>query len=357
MYTKERQRPLFRFLDSLMELFSSAGESKKNNSSGPIPKEVFEAVRVMGQKPKGAGTRTLPEQKPSPKGASPFLGSDFFSPAQASSVAQEQRASLPNFPPQKASLSSSEEQKKKVIIMFASGGVLLLMIAGLVVWYFLQKDAVDPEVPIQSVSEVTMVVEPAGDPLPSAPFTPDASNFLMIDTETVTAESFLALLNEAGAKISAAQMTKPVEFLLTDKNNNPIAFSRFAYLMGLPLPEELIASLGEPFSIFLYNTGGKVRIGLSFAPFAPADNGTVQELVTKNEASLPFLFRTFLFQGLTVPAKATFRSGVYNTETVRYANIDAGESISFDYVMRDRQWIIGTSKDTLRAIIDKKSQP
>lgn len=241
--------------------------------------------------------------------------------------------------------------------MFASGGVLLLMIAALVTWYVFRKNAVDPEVPVQPVSEVTMVAEPVADPLPAAPFTPDATNFLMIDTETVTAESFLRLLSEAGAKISTAQMTKPVEFLLTDKNNNPIAFSRFVYLMGLPLPEDLIASLGESFSIFLYNTDGKVRIGLSFAPFAPADNGTVQELVTKNEASLPFLFRTFLFQGLTVPAKVVFRSGVYNAETVRYANIDAGQSISFDYVLQDKEWIIGTSKDTLRAIIDKKSQP
>ncbi|MBP9697624.1 MAG: hypothetical protein KBD65_00285 [Candidatus Moranbacteria bacterium] len=243
-----------------------------------------------------------------------------------------------------------------MIIMFASGGVLFLMIVGLVAWYFLRKTAVSPEPLLESSSEVTMVAEPVP-VLPAAPFAPDTTNFLMVDTETVTTPSFLALLTESGAKISAAQMSKPVEFLLTDKNNNPLAFSRFAYLTDLSLPEDLIAALGETFSIFLYNTDGKITMGLSFAPFASGDMGTVRELVTKNEASLPFLFRPLLFPGLTVPTKASFRSGVYNTEAVRYVNVEAAQGISFDYVMRDKEWIIGTSKDTLRAIIDKKSQP
>lgn len=340
-----------------MELFSSVGSSEKNSASRPIPKEVFEAVRVMGAEPR----RTTPmngiqKQGTSSKGESPFLGTSSFSPSPVSSVPQTQRASLPSLPSQKSLPPAQEERKRKILIMFAFGGVLFLMIVGLVAWYFLRKTAVSPEPLLESSSEVTMVAEPVP-VLPVAPFAPDTTNFLMVDTETVTTPSFLALLTESGAKISAAQMSKPVEFLLTDKNNNPLAFSRFAYLTDLSLPEDLIAALGETFSIFLYNTDGKITMGLSFAPFASGDMGTVRELVTKNEASLPFLFRPLLFPGLTVPTKASFRSGVYNTEAVRYVNVEAAQGISFDYVMRDKEWIIGTSKDTLRAIIDKKSQP
>jgi hypothetical protein len=55
----------------------------------------------------------------------------------------------------------------------------------------------------------------------------------------------------------------------------------------------------------------------------------------------------------TVAQKSTFHSGTYASQAVRFVNIDADKNISCDYMVRDKQWIIGSSKETLRAIADR----
>lgn len=192
---------------------------------------------------------------------------------------------------------------------------------------------------------------PVSPVVPATPYSADNPNYLSVNTETVNAAELKKLLSEAGSRMVDAQMVRPVEFLLTDKNNNPIAFSRFAYLIDLGVSKELLAVIDESFSLYLYNNGGKVVSGLGLTM---SDEATGSALIKKIETSLPNYFRVFLYDGVTVPPKAAFRSGLYNNEPVRYVNIDSTNNVSFDYVIRGKQWFIGASKDTLRAIIDKK---
>lgn len=235
--------------------------------------------------------------------------------------------------------------------LFAGGGILLLaLILGGVAWYFMRSTSVitegAPSVPVTPVTlpvEAPVILEP--------PFSVEKANYLSVDTETMTAESLSVLLKQSADRMTAAKMTLPVEFLVTDKNNNPIAFSRFAYLLKLEIPKDLLATIGESFSLFLFNGGERVSLGLSLRF---NDETVGRDLINKKESSLPLFFRTLLFNGATLPKQIIFRSSTYNSVPVRFVNVDSARALSLDYALREKEWLLGGSKETLRAMIDKK---
>jgi hypothetical protein len=94
-----------------------------------------------------------------------------------------------------------------------------------------------------------------------------------------------------------------------------------------------------------------VRVGLTVSFADPVEG---KKLVAQNEKTLPAIFRTVLLNSVSLPREIVFRTGVYNAEAVRFVNVDTTENISFDFVVRDSGVFIGTSKEALRAILDKK---
>ncbi len=235
--------------------------------------------------------------------------------------------------------------------------VLALSVLGILAYFLLfwnRQPASEPvaEAPVVVVPETPAVENHSTDTVPVIPpFSADQPNYLPIDVETATAASIRQALTEAGAKIIEAQMAGPVEFLVTDKNNNPIAFSRFAFITDLGLSADLVALIEEPFSIFVYGDMDNTRLGLSLSF---KDSTLAAERLTKEEAKVPAGFKTFLYgKEQSVAAQAAFRSGSYASQTVRFVNVDAEQNLSFDYMVRGKQWLIGSSKDTLRAIVDR----
>lgn len=345
--------------------FFSPKSTPEEDASLAIPFEIKEAVRIMGSptsKQAYSSDNTVPSapQASGNQKASPFL----------SEVTPENEIVLPQSPEKKpASLApewnppidqelkplfdevpeNNEASRKKKLIFLIGGLTLILVIGGLLVWYFLKSK---PEVTLEATVPTQVENIP---PVVTAPIEPpyalDKPNYLSVDTETVTAASLRELLRQSGERMQGAKVTKPVEFLLTDKNNNPIAFTRFAYLMKLELKPEVLPLLGESFSLYLYNDAGQSMVGLGLSL---AENVTGESLLAlQKEGTLPFAFRMFLYDGLAVPKEGVFRSGLYQAQGVRYVNIDASKNISFDYALRGKSWFIGTSKETLRAILDK----
>ncbi|MFZ3031636.1 MAG: hypothetical protein WA082_01230 [Candidatus Moraniibacteriota bacterium] len=320
--------------------------------SQDIPTEILGAVSIMGSPaPQAAALpkETNPEVPTMSRQESPFL-SESSAPRESTPKPPQNLPFAPveNLSDVQGASSDPGAQHGNRLLFIVLGGTIVLTASGLLAWYFMKPAPEENTVPTQAETVVTpestiTVSEP--------PFSLDMPNYLSVDTETVSPESFQALIQQSGERIRTGNMTQPVEFLLTDKKNNPIAFSRFAYLMKLGFPEELLALLGEPFSLFLYSDAGRVALGLELTL---VKGGEAQKVVTQKEASMPVFLQPLLFRGIVVPKEVTFRSGVYKTEAVRFVNIDTAQNISFDYVMRDAAWIIGTSKDTLRAILDKK---
>lgn len=344
-----------------MSLFSSHKSAAKTGAAQDIPEEIRRAVSIMGAR---AASDPAPEQAmPAPKGdapaprtASPFLG-DEPAPERAPAHEPKPSASLaPVWNPPAVSEfkplfddAPKFKKERKGWLKWLIGGAILLIVAVAAWWYFFMR----AEVPVEPVVENPTPTPAAVIAVVTneAPYSLSAPNYLSIDTETITPEGLRALLKQLGERIIEAKMTEPVEFLLTDKNNNPLAFSRFAYLMQLDLAPDLLAMIDESFTLSLFNDAGKATLGLGLSFVGAAETSDLFR--SQREASMPYAFRTLLYDGLTVPREASFRSGLYNGQTVRYVNIDVAQNVSFDYALRGKTWLIGTSKDTLRAMLDK----
>lgn len=355
------------FVFRAMKLFSSDSSSaSKEDASQLIPSEILSAVRVMGEPVvhEGATGKELSTEKKvtQSRSTSPFLsGSDepndasFSGATDVAPISRTPIVSPPIMSEPQPLFDTPDTQKngeKSSLWVWIMGGVAVLTLAGGLYWYFVMRESepqvTAPTTPPQVIIETTPVVQ-----VEELPYSIENPNYLTFDTETVTVTGFQELLRQASARMLEANMGQPVEFYLTDKNNNPIAFSRFAYLMNIGVKPEFLAQFDEKFSLFLYNDAGQARIGLMLSPL-PAVITALFE--TQKEGSIPAAFGSLLYEGVTVPKDVSFRSGTYQEQVVRYVNIDTSKNISFDHAVTKTKWFIGTSKDTLRAMLDTVSE-
>lgn len=176
-------------------------------------------------------------------------------------------------------------------------------------------------------------------------------NIMSFDIETVTAPEIKKAFLQAAQAIRKDNISGPVEFLIRDQKLNPLAFSRFAYLLKLNLPGELLSTLDEPFSIYITIEGEHVRLALlTYVKDQPAFDAELR----RNESKLAQFIEPLFLDVTTAPKNnLVFRDSSYLERPVRYANVDAELGLSVDYAVRGRQWVLGTSKASLRSVLDK----
>lgn len=351
--------------------------SKKKDSVQPasdVPPEFFDAVTIMGdsERDSARGKSTSEGIPQNPFSAQDSSGSPFLAKHEQEHVGealeqQERQITQASFqkelvaemnknglapvnPIQELHIETKNNSSKRLIIM---GGVFLciaLFVGAALYYYSIFKKTdiqVDDTIGYKSF-------QPELKEEKFQPFALDKPNYLSIDIETATANDLRTLLNDRFSKMTENNVTQPVEFIVTDQNNNPVAFSRLAYVANLEIEPNLLSFINEGFSIFVYNDAGQMRLGF----FLTSKNTTaLGENVIKEEAVLPYGFRTLLYDANTAtPRRVTFRQGTYNTQVVRFVNIDGDKNFSFDYMVRGNEWLIGSSKNTLRAMIDKYAQ-
>ena len=263
---------------------------------------------------------------------------------------------LTSMVPEGALIINEPKKSNKTLII----GIIVIFIAIFCVvgalWYFTAGDLgkllkTDP-VPEASESPLELPETPAPKPLP---FSLDKPNYLSVDTEVVSSEDIRKTLAQAALRIKEADISKPVEFLVTDRNNNPLAFSRFAFLLKLGLDSDLLALIDEPFSLYAYNDTVGVRLGLVLT-FKDAQ--AAAPVIAKTESGLPYALQTLIFESdAVVPESLVFQSSTSGRFPIRFTNIGSAGNVSFDYVLDGDRWYIGTSKDTLRAILDMATYP
>ncbi|MDO8644206.1 MAG: hypothetical protein Q7S00_04470, partial [bacterium] len=98
----------------------------------------------------------------------------------------------------------------------------------------------------------------------------DKPNYLSIDTETAEISGIKKNIDGVAARLVEGNVAEPIEFTITDTNNNPLAFSRFVYLLGLSLPQALLAEIEESFSLYLSAQDGRAVVGLELTLKDPA---------------------------------------------------------------------------------------
>ena len=227
------------------------------------------------------------------------------------------------------------------------GGILmsiLLALGGAYYYLYIRPERIvfnEPSAP--SIPEIPGIVTTGGLSLVSP-------NYLPLNIETVTSADIRAQIRSTGDKVLQAGINTPVEFFVTDQNNTAIAFSRFVVLIDLKLPADIISLTDEKFSVYFVNDQGKSRIGFKIQLKSGSNN---EGILKKAEGNFPLIFQgLFSETNISVPKKSLFKQSVYRDVPIRFNNVTGATNLSIDYALRENQWYIATSKDSMRAILD-----
>lgn len=331
-----------------MSLFDKILKRDTAVVTSAIPDEIYKSVHVMrddldkieGKSSEAIATSGAPGADEHPN--HPFLSTGGGTPIPATSP-------LEAIPAKK----SSVVWKKFLVPGLIA---LALIVLGVGAFFYLRVSTPPEDLPLpQPPVSVELVPEAQVEPTtPSASiFSLDKPNYLVLDPESdmATPEGIVGKLKETGIAVKEMRPSKPVEFLLRDGNNNPIAFSRFSYLMRLGIKEEVLALFGEPFSIYFVPQGEEIR--MTFA-LEVKDKELLESSLKQEEEKIPGWFGPLLYkaEGVSVPAAVSFRSGTYGALATRFAIVDEARQYSFDYAFLEGKWVFGTSKDSFRATID-----
>lgn len=345
--------------DDLMNVpFSSANET-------PVSEPVVDVNQNPAQ---GVPFFAAAETTTSAASGSPFLSGE-LAPAQskediqrATSLSGVSAESIPvKTSSQQGSSDSRKESlltKKRLIIMIAGGVVLLLVVVG-GFWWWMNTSPEENQNSSQNIPNppVNPPVVPPAVPIDlpvldqNDRFTPDQPNIFSLDTETATGEGLRTELLKLAAEVKQQNSKEAIEFVVRDQNYNPLAFTRFSYLLGIAFPEALQATFDEAFSLYIFVDGDRPRFGLNVAI---KDLTAFTKELPKAEKTLPQALNPLFFDTTTAPkTNLIFRSGSYGELSTRFTNIDSALGLSVDYATTNREWVIGTSQMTFRSIADK----
>ncbi len=332
-----------------MSLFSKFFKKSDSESDAVIAPEIYRSVRVMRDdinemegKPKESFPGSVPETDPS-QANNPFLGTAAAAPMPGAGSSPE-------------SAEPTRVEGKRLYI-FAGIGALALIVALFGIYFFRGErgEQQNPTTDLPLVSAPTTSIPIQEElPVPSENmFSLSMPNYIQIDPESdvATPDGIFMKLADTAGKVRAMSTPDPVEFLIRDMNNNPIAFSRFAYLSKLGIPEDALSLIDESFSIYLVPDGKDIRFALALEM---KDAEKLMPIVVTGEPSLPSWFGRLLYEPSSkIPAAVSFRSGTYGTIATKFAAVDEARNYSFDYAFVGKKWVIGTSKESFRAALGK----
>jgi hypothetical protein len=328
---------------------------KKVNSSGLIvPPEMYHSVHVMqddldalqGKAP------TMPVAQPAEVSAPgithPFLKND--SPFGENG--------MPEAGAEKTIGSPAPFQAKpfdKRYYLYGGLALLLLAVIGVGLYFFVtgtprQETPSQPQA-VENIPTDTQLTPQDGAAMTYYSLTNPNHLVLDVESDAGTPEGVKKILSGVVTRVLSMRSSDPVEFVVVDKNNAPIAFSRFAYLAGMKLPDEMMSVVGEGFSVYMTEGNGVVRAGVAIDI---SDEKKMTDAIRKSETNLPKYFQSLLYDaGTTIPESAEFRTGMFGMLETRFAIVDAVKDRSFDYVVLGKQLVIGTSKESFHAMLTR----
>lgn len=178
-------------------------------------------------------------------------------------------------------------------------------------------------------------------------------NYFTVDINSPAASDDIAKqLTAIRTNLPQQSPEKPVVFIVTDATSTPISFHQFALAAKLSLTEDVLSVLNKDFELHAYNDpeAGGIRFGLVVNAKDPI---ALQSALRAHENILPQALTALLPADTTNTSyPITFADNAYYGKALRYANLDAEETASIDYAVFNNQWLVGTSKNTLRALFD-----
>lgn len=238
------------------------------------------------------------------------------------------------------------------IIVITITVLLILFVAGGVYYYiFLKPTDSTPSDAVETPPAIELPTTPAVTiPEPST-YSLDMPNYFTIDINNPSvATDITTQLSTIRTELPQQSPTKPIIFIVTDTASAPVSFHQFTIAAQLGLTEDILSVLDRNFELYAHAdpTLG-IRFGLVVNTKDPI---TLQSTLAMHEQLLPQALSLFLPSDTVSAHPIIFRDNVYYNKPLRYANLNEEETYSIDYAVFNNQWLVGTSKDTLRTIFD-----
>ncbi|MFA4817752.1 MAG: hypothetical protein WC608_03490 [Parcubacteria group bacterium] len=226
--------------------------------------------------------------------------------------------------------------------------LIIAIIAGTGYYFWITRQGT-PEVVV-----TPPITEPEPIPEPIAKFSIDAPNVLTIDMAAATSATIKELLQNTAKDVAQEKASLPIEFIVTGTDGKPVIFKDFTKILGITFSPALTANLSDAFSLFIYNDNAVTRGGIAIESKDPIK---LKGLLTLEEKTLvksiaESIVPAFLASNPAFTAKA-FTDSDHKGTAIRYINITSPEDWSVDYAIYQNKLVIGTTKMTLRAIVDK----
>lgn len=176
----------------------------------------------------------------------------------------------------------------------------------------------------------------------------DKSNFLMINN--FTKNDIIKSINQTFDKMPENEL---LEFVVTDKDNIQLLFSEFSNILDLKLSPDIMKNLGDDFSVFLYkksNDNKRISLVVDISNKELLSGSISMDSDNLVQAIEPLFLGAQVSQSKVMSG---FNTSIYNGNNIRYNNIGKDSDLSIDYMIIGNKFILATSKDSGRLIIDK----
>ena len=229
-------------------------------------------------------------------------------------------------------------------------GVPIAALVALIVvgggYYFVKSRSVDTSLETEAV---VVPMPPVNDEADSVLFSINTPNYLPLDTVDTTPNTIQLLLLKTAEDAAPFSTEQPLEFFITDKDNNPLSFAKFATLSGMTLSQSVIDTLNGKFSLFIYTENQTPHISIVIEA---KDADSARAVLKQKESFLTHDLSPLFLGDAPTKTDGSFNDGSYNDIPTRYINIHPETALSIDYSIADNSVIISTSRQTHHSVID-----
>ncbi|HFC76925.1 MAG TPA: hypothetical protein ENJ27_01710 [Candidatus Moranbacteria bacterium] len=245
----------------------------------------------------------------------------------------------------------SEDKSKSKKVFYLVFAIVIMLIIGTGGYYsWINKEKIFSLLKINTSDkqeQLPEIIQPESKNNNNNQFS-DKANFLIVDN--LDKEGVIDAINQTFTKMPEDRL---LEFVIVDKDNVEMLFTEFSNALELSLTPDITKNLTDKFSIFLYKDTEDHRrmsivVGVSNKELLVAGIGANSKDLVKEITPL------FLNNSISSEKEASgFNTSTYKNINIRYNNLGENSDLSIDYAIIDNNFMIATSKQVGRLIIDK----
>ncbi len=299
---------------------------------------------------------TLPANFSEKQKSSPFFNDNDPQKNQKNDSEKTSQSSTKNLPQKlKSEKSTNNFALNKLLVIFAI--FFLFLVIGAVGYYFWttsESQSKDNQTvnTVDEPNDQSAIAEPESKKQTekSIDISTEKPNYLSIDIAITEKEYLNSRMDLYLKKAEELKLSSLAEFILTDTSNNPIGFKVFAEKIGIALPAQITSLLKDAFSLYIYNDNGNYRLGISVDSL---DDKKLKTEMLKEENELLSDLAPILKNPENRPlTEEKYLINTYKNTSIRYSNIVSLDYLSIDYAILNKKLVIGTTQNTMYALID-----